>query len=66
MKEPEQGDLFAGDARSIDVEARTLRQPGLDTKCPHKFADTMTDWGMPYGVRRTRTCELCGEIRGRA
>lgn len=35
--------------------------------CVHRDElDTDTDWGPPYGVRMTKTCLACGQIRGRA
>lgn len=34
--------------------------------CEHKKeSKTMTDWGPPYGVRMTWTCDACKRIRGR-
>jgi hypothetical protein len=34
--------------------------------CKHvKWKKTDTDWGAPYGVRMTWTCETCGLVRGR-
>ena len=34
--------------------------------CLHRVEQkTDTDWGPPYGVRMTWTCEACKRVRGR-
>jgi len=58
LKKPDQPSLF-------DVIERDEMREHPE-RCIHRTEQkTDTDWGPPYGVRMTLTCDACGRIRGR-